>query len=475
MTRPKKIVVIGGGIAGLSAALEISDFGRRTAPSVEILESSDSFGGTISTVREDGFIFERGPDSFFADEAALEFCSKIGISPQLIGTSELGRRVFVMRGERAVALPDGFFMMAPRKIPPFLTSPFFSLPCKIRTLAEIFIPARAASETEESVADFIRRRFGDEIYEKAAAPLIGGIYCADPETLSAESVLPEFVKMERENGGVLRALLRGGGDKSGGGARFGGFVAPEGGMSEMVAAALRLLPGGCARAGFRVSKIVRTPGGWEIFSSSGEKVLADAVVMATPCGGAAEMLEETDSELARLLRSVSFSSCAVVNLAYENSAVAAAPDGFGVLFPEAGADGVFACSFLSRKFRNRAPEGFSVLRFFISGGQSCALTDEAITARARKAAETVFGAHGEPQTVAVGKYGGQMPVYRIGHRDLVSRIMSAADRVGRITFAGAAYEGVGIPRCIASGAKAGAKAAGFSRAGGNLRKPLCGV
>lgn len=458
MTGSKKIAVIGGGIAGLSAALEISDFGRRRVPAVEILEASNSFGGTISTVRQGGFILERGPDSFFADGNALEFCSKIGISNRLIGTSECGRRVFVMRGGRALALPDGFFMMAPRRIFPFLTSPFFSLSCKIRTLAEIFVPARSASDAEESVADFVRRRFGTEIYEKAAALLIGGIYCAAPETLGAESVLPEFVKMEAENGGVLRAFWRRGGD-SGGGARFGGFVAPEGGMSEMVDAALKTLPDGCARTGFRVSKLIRTPDGWEIFSSSGEKVFADSVVMAAPAGVAAEMLNETDSELARLLRSVSFSSCAVVNLAYETRAVTGVPDGFGVLFPSA--DVIFACSFLSRKFPNRAPEGFCVLRFFMEGEQPCTLTDCDIAARARAEAERVFGADGEPRAVTVGKYGGHMPVYQIGHRGLVSQIMSAADKVGRITFAGAAYEGVGIPRCIISGTKAGAKAAGF--------------
>ncbi len=456
----KKIVIIGGGISGLSAALEITGFSPAAgAPEVEILEASDSAGGTISTFKKDGFTLELGPDSFFADAQTLEFCSKIGISPRLMGTSERDRKVFIMREGRAVPLPDGFFMMAPRKILPFLSSPLFSFSCKLRTLAEFFIKPRPHCCGEESVASFVRRRFGSEILQKAAAPLIGGIYCASPETLGAESVLPEFVKMERERGGVLRSLIRERGEKTGGGARFGKFLSPESGMSEMVEAALRKLPPGCLQTRRTVSKLLKKEVGWEIVSQDGRRVYADAVVVAVRCSVAASMLEGTGGALPGLLASVAHSSCAVAVLVYENAAISGIPKGFGTLFPDSRKGEVFACSFLNRKFPEKAPEGFSVIRFFMGGDEVCALDDSGIVLRAQKFARKTFGAVKNPRIGLAGKYAGGMPVCGVGHQNLVSRIMDAADEAGGIFFAGAGYGGVGIPDCIRSGLRAGAKAA----------------
>ncbi len=464
MSGRKKAVVIGGGIAGLSAALEISGFfsGHMSAPRVEVLESSDSVGGTISTVRKDGFIMERGPDSFFADKETLEFCSKTGISSRLLGTSERDRKVFMMENGVAVPLPDGFFMIAPRRIAPFLLSPLFSLGCKLRTLAEVFIPARPASAGDESVSSFVRRRFGDEILRKAAAPLVGGIYCASADVLGAESVLAEFVGMERERGSVLRSLVREA-KKDGGesGARFGGFFSPEGGMSEMVDAVLEKLPQGCVRKGFSVLSVRKKGDGWEIVSRDGEKIEADAVVVAVPCHAAASMLAETDAELSRLLLSVKHSSCAVVNFACETADVPDIPPGFGMIVADAREGEVFACSFLSRKFANRAPDGFSVIRFFMKGDEVCGLGEGEIVLRARRAAEKMFGALKPPLISVVGKYGERMPIYGVGHGEIVSGIESAADSLGGITFAGAAYGGVGVPDCIRGGRRAGLKAAAY--------------
>ncbi len=451
-----KIAVIGGGIAGLSAALEISDrFGKQ----VEILEASSSVGGTVSTICKDGFVLERGPDSFLADKETLDFCSRIGIRSRLAPTSGQGRKVFIMEKGAPVALPDGFFMIAPRSVIPFLTSPLFSVSGKLRALAEIFIPARSASLGDESVASFVRRRFGDEILSKAAAPLVGGIYCAPPETLGAESVLREFVKMEREHGSVLRALRGKNEDKSGG-ARFGGFFSPLGGMSEMVDATVKTLPGGCIKTGFRVSGIFKKTQGWEIVSDCGRSTRAAAVVVAVPCGAAASMLSGMDVGLSHLLGSVEHSSCAVAALVYETATVPRIPHGFGLLIPYAREGEVFACSFLSRKFPQRAPEGFSIIRFFIAGG-ICAASDGEIISRAQEAAGRLFGAAVAPCAAAVGKYGGQMPVCAVGHKDLVGRITAAADELGGLFFAGAGYGGVGIPDCIRGGKRAGAEAAAF--------------
>ncbi len=465
MSGRKKVVIVGGGIAGLSAALEASGRlgGRKgETPRVEILEASGSAGGTISTVCKDGFVMERGPDSFFADEETLEFCSRIGISSRLMETSVRDRKVFVMENGRVCPFPDGFFMIAPRKIAPFLASPLFSLRCKLRVLAEVFIPARPASAGDETVSSFVRRRFGDEILRKAAAPLVGGIYSASTDILGAGSVLSEFVKMEREKGSILRSLLtEPKGEMGECGARFGGFVSPRGGMSELVDAAVENLPEGCVRTGFRVSQILKKKGGWEIVSPDRAKVAADAVVIASPCHAAASMIAGADAELSRLLGSVEHSSCAVAGLAYETSALPDIPQGFGLLIPDAGEGEVFACSFLSRKFARRAPDGFSVVRFFISGDEVCRGDEGDIVSRAERAAEKFFAATAPPRSSVVGVYGAQMPVCGVGHGDIVNKITHAAERLGGLSFAGAAYGGVGIPDCICGGKKAGASAAAY--------------
>ncbi len=464
MNGRKKIAVIGGGIAGLAAALEVC-----ADAEVEILEAAGSVGGVVSTLREGGFVIERGPDSFFSDEETAGFLSKIGISgDRLVAASERGRRVFIMSNGRAVALPEGFFMTAPRKLAPFLASPLFSFSCKLRTLAEFFVPARRGG-TEESVADFVRRRFGDEILAKAAAPLVGGIYCAPPEVLGAESALPEFVAMERARGSVLRGLLGRGEGKGESGARFGRFFSPAGGMSEIVEAAVRALPQNCVRTGFEVSSLVKKGGAWEIVSNKGETARADAIVVAAPCGAASSMLSDTDAELSALLASVRYSSCAVASLAYGNDLLTGVPDGFGVLFPDTEPGRVFACSFLSRKFPGRAPGGQTIIRFFMGGDDVCGLSGEEIVSRARDTAREVFRASGEPSVAAVGNYRRRMPVYEPGHKELVSRIMNAARRTGGIALAGAAYGGVGIPDCIRGGRRAGADALGL--ASRDLRKP----
>lgn len=446
-----KLVVIGAGISGLCAALEAARLAP--APEVEILEAGNSAGGVISTFRSGGFILERGPDSFFADAETVDFISGLNSPPSLEATSESGRRVFLMEGGRMTALPDGFFIMTPRKILPFLASPLFSLRGKLRALAEPFVPARAEGD-DESAASFVRRRFGDEILQKAAAPLIGGIYCASPEVLGAGAVLREFVKMEKNSGSVLRSVLFDGADKGGGGARFGAFLSPEGGMSEIVEAVLRSLPGGCVRTGFCVSEIRKKSGVWEIVSQDGGVAEADAVVVAAPCRAAARMLENAGGGLSRLLGSVNYSSCAVASLAYGAGGLPRAPDGFGVLFPSAGEGEVFACSFQSRKFPRTAPPGFSVARFFMAGGDVCAMNDSEIILRARCKAEEVFGATEPPEMSAVGNYGGAMPVCGVGHGDIVARINEAAAGLGSIAFAGGTFGGVGIGDCIRSGRRA---------------------
>ena len=243
----RRVAVIGGGITGLAAAQRLVS--RSNSVQVVLLEASRRLGGIIRTETADGFLMELGPDSFITNKpAAIQLCEEIGFTDQLIPTDARFRRSLVLRNGKPVPVPDGFMLMAPSKPWAILTTPILSIMGRLRLLSEAFI-ARRTTEEDESLASFVRRRFGQQTLERLVQPLVGGIYTADPEKLSLKATMPRFPEMEQSHGSVIRATLaqqkidrhRSSGHKtinasSGSGARYGLFATAAGGLSDMVAA-----------------------------------------------------------------------------------------------------------------------------------------------------------------------------------------------------------------------------------------------
>ncbi|HEV2969495.1 MAG TPA: protoporphyrinogen oxidase [Pirellulales bacterium] len=204
---PRRIAVIGGGIAGLAAAHRLLELD----PSVRVtlFEASGRLGGSLHTVSRDGFLIEQGADSFITNVPwGVDLCRRIGLADELIGTNPEGRRAFVVRRGRLRPVPDGFMLMAPSRIWPVLTTPILSPLGKLRLAWEFFIPRRSG-DGDESLASFVRRRLGREAFERLVQPLVAGIYTADPEKLSLAGTVPRFQEMERQHGGLIRAAMRG--------------------------------------------------------------------------------------------------------------------------------------------------------------------------------------------------------------------------------------------------------------------------
>ena len=209
-SKPERIVVIGGGLSGLTAARRLHEraAGLHRPVEVIVLEAKDRPGGVIWTDRVDGFTVEGGPDSFITNKPwALDLCHRIGLGDQLIPTDPGHRRSFVVRNGRLAPIPEGFVLMAPHRLMPVLTTPVLSWRGKLRLLMDLFIPRRD-EESEESLAAFVRRRLGREALDRLVQPLVGGIYTADPNELSLKATLPQFLAMEQEHRSLILAGWR---------------------------------------------------------------------------------------------------------------------------------------------------------------------------------------------------------------------------------------------------------------------------
>ncbi|MCB9896330.1 MAG: protoporphyrinogen oxidase [Planctomycetes bacterium] len=462
----KHVVVIGGGISGLTAAYRLHKAGAR----VTLLEASDHFGGVIGSVRHDDCLLETGPDCWASNKpAAMELANELGLGDQIIGTREGVRRSFILHHGALKRLPEGFFLISPMSIKALIKTPILSWPGKFRMALELLKGVRR-NEQDESLASFVRRRFGREALDRIAQPMIAGIYTADPEKLSLKATFPAFIEMERKHGSVIKALRRrakgeGGKSPSGGevakaaGPRYGLFVTFKGGMSVLPDALKAGLPAESIRPNTRVNALKRQGNGWQI-GLDGETLSADAVVLALPAQGSANLLRETDADLADALAAIEYAGAAVVNFVFERAQVAHAMDGIGAVIPAVEKRRIIAFSFSSVKFEGRAPEGKAVIRVFMGGALNPEVADLSSDEQTRVALEELrelVGVKGEPLFSIAGAHPGAMAQYHVGHLERVAKIRELAAAHASLAIIGNGFDGVGIPDCIRNANEAATK------------------
>ncbi|MEW4569660.1 protoporphyrinogen oxidase [Tautonia sp. JC769] len=466
-TRSHRVVIIGAGLSGLTAAYRLAERSRTLRPPIEVvvLEAQDRIGGAIWTDRVQGFTLEGGADSFITNKPhAVELCRSLGLGDQLIGTDDRFRRSFVVRNGRLVPVPEGFVLMAPQRLWPLITSPILSWRGKLRMLCDLVLPARR-DEADESLASFVRRRLGREALDRLVQPLVGGIYTADPDDLSLHATLPQFPRMEREHGSLIRAALRQGraarleGQGGGSGARYSLFQTLADGMDALPKALAASLPPGTLRLGSAARRVARqkNEGAWRVELLDGPSLEADAVILAVEAHAAARLVDGEDKNLALDLRSIPYASSAIVQLAYPRDRVAHPLDGFGVVVPSVEGREILAVSFTSVKFPRRAPEDTVLLRVFIGGALQAHLferNDEELTAIAVRDVQQLLGASGPPILSRVARHSRAMPQYTLGHLDRVASIRSRAGAHPGLILAGNAYSGVGVPDCARIGQEA---------------------
>ena len=312
-----RVVVVGGGIAGLAAARRLESTARDV--DVVLVESDDVLGGKIRTERIDGFVIEAAPDSFLSrKERGVGLCEELGLGDQLIGRRPENHRSFVRRGRDLHPLPEGLTGMIPTNLDALERSALLSDEGKARFAAEVDVPA-ASGDEDESVASFVTRRFGREAYDGLVEPLMTGIYGGDGELLSLRATFPQLRDLEREHGSLLRSLPA----QPVTGERPP-FVSLRGGMDTLVAALVASLGRTRLLLGRPARRVFARAGGYDVELADGETIRADGVVVATPAFVTAALLEELDADLVAAHAEIPYASSVVVTLAFSAQEVVAA-------------------------------------------------------------------------------------------------------------------------------------------------------
>jgi oxygen-dependent protoporphyrinogen oxidase len=480
----KRIAIIGGGIAGLSAAYELARQAREGAQVEAVLfESSNRFGGLIETVREGGFTIECGPDAWVSAKPwARELAIELGLEDELTPSNDATRKthIFLTTPQHPsgalVPMPDGFHMMVPTNLDALDHSPLFTDAAIAAYRAE---PALAAEllasipSADESVADFILRHFGPEVLTRVAAPLLSGVFGCDVRKLSVRAVMPAFVQMERQHGSLITALSRTSDFES---RTSSIFTALRTGLGTLIGRLVAAIPAHWLRPHTTVAAIQSNADQqWMVHTSNAAKHRTpepfDAIFLATPLDATRRLLAPIDATAAQLLPTES-SSAVLVAFAYTDATRVPLPPGFGFLVPPAQANLeevtdpprslLLACTFADQKFPHRVPPNGRLIRAFFSGAAAeriARCNNDEIAAIARLELARILQANAPisgttptpapvPALTVVRRWPNSLPQYTVGHPTRIAELESRLAAHHGLTLLGNALHGVGIPDLI---------------------------
>jgi len=453
-----KITIIGGGIAGLSAAY----YAKKNAPDAQVtlIESTDHWGGKITTDRvtfDDGnFIIEGGPDTFLATKPwGVVLCKKLGLGERLHGTNPHKKNTYVLNKGRLLPLPDGLAMMIPTNVEAILKTHLVSWLGKARMGLDFLQPAKAVNG-DESLGMFVSRRLGREAYENLIEPLMSGIYAGDGDQLSLASTFPYLRDLELKYGSLARGALQMR-KKSNGkvqGSRSA-FLTPTTGLAEIVEALVENLQSN--NIDMRLNSNVQTlkrsnVQSWDVVLDNGETIESDAIILATPAYAGGGLLASVDPELASILTSIPYASTATISLAYRQSDLPKPLDGYGYVIPRREGRKALAGTWTSTKFPHRAPDGYALIRVFVGrAGQDIPWDENELLELAKEEVKMTSGITAEPIISRVFMWDKAMPQYNLGHPEKLRQIDAALEKHPGLALAGNGYRGIGIPDCIHSG------------------------
>ena len=466
-------VIVGGGIAGLATAYELS----RRGVSFVLLERAARAGGVILSEEIDGFVIDGGPDALLIQKPdGIKLCEELGLGDRLVSTKP-PRLAYIQRGGQLHALPAASVLGIPTRVGPFVSTRLFSWLGKLRMGAELFVPARR-DEGDESIGSFMTRRFGREATTYLAEPLLAGIHAGDVDRLSIRALFPRFVEAERTHGSLLKAFRSNPNPASPAnpesqipnpGKGNGAFKSLPGGLSELIRALVSVLPSGSICLNSTVSQITeqREHGSFRVERASGDAIAARAVVIATPAYATSSLTRELDGEISGIFSQIRYASAATIVLAFPRRAVAHPLNGSGFVVPRVENTGIMAASWLSSKWPDRAPDDKVLLRTFVGGARDPKALEESdaeLVSRSMRALRPLLGITGEPLLSRVYRWDRANAQHEVGHLDRVAAIERALTHHPGLFVTGSGFRGTGIPDCVADGRATGKQLAEWLRA-----------
>jgi protoporphyrinogen/coproporphyrinogen III oxidase len=470
----RRIAIVGGGIAGLTAAYTLEQYNKQAARPLDyvLIERSNHLGGKVVTENIDGFVVEAGPDCFVAEKPWIpRLASELMIEQRLLVPNESSKRSFILSGGKVHELPEGLLLLVPTKITPFLLSHLISWKGKMRMACDFVIPKKK-DPSDETLSHFVQRRLGKELLDKIATPLVAGIHSNDPETMSLQASFPRFLKMEEEYGSLLRAMLAAKRKASSAGPKGKGayFLSFRDGMGEISDSLVAHIDKHRVLSNKSVSRIQKSVQEKKTeyrlsFDDGQQPIDVDAVVITTVANQAARLLEDVDDSIVRLLRDIPLTSSANLSLAFKSNELGRIPGGFGLMIPAIEKRKISAFTLSSTKWNNRVPDPrYSLLRVFVGGYRNQELVlmdDKDLLKVVRDELYDLFGISAAPTMTRIHRWIEDRPQYSMGHIDRVKGIEDRLSDHGGLFLAGCSYHGIGVGDCVASGMSGATAAIAF--------------
>ncbi|MFP4158060.1 MAG: protoporphyrinogen oxidase, partial [Opitutales bacterium] len=439
----KRIAIIGSGISALARAWEL----RRRGHDCTVLEPAARIGGAIQSVRDGAYLAEEGPNSIQVNSAAVDafLCSIPGLEDRVVEAEPAAKKRYIVRGGQLHAVPMGPLQA--------VTSSLWSIRGRLRVLKEPFVKPIAPG-TEESAANFVRRRLGSELYEYAINPLIGGIYAGDPEQLSLRYAFPKLYALEQNHGGLIRGALakmrEGRKNKSSPPFRKR-IVSYQNGLAELPRHLAKAL-GHRVRTEARIEAISIAEGGGWLITTSGQVEAFDELILTTPAHTLHKLPFNTEiSSRFCALQSIDYPPVSVLSLAFKRADVAHPLDGFGALVPECENHRILGVLFPSSVFRGRAPDDQVLLTAFVGGERQPQLATadtEDLQALVLEELRELLGVRGEPTFRHHRHWPRAIPQYKIGYGKKLEQIQQIEKDYPGLTLAGNYRTGISLTYCI---------------------------